>query len=117
MSDISTAELVGEILRFRKKATKIRLSIEQTVTKIESKYCPRSEFDTWRKSNDGKNWKARQHILQNYCCAECKQHVDLKDSHIDHIKSIAKYPELNLDLKNLQITHPSCNLSKGSKDI
>jgi 5-methylcytosine-specific restriction endonuclease McrA len=117
MSEISTEILVREILQTRKKVSKIRLSIGLTVTKIENKYSPRVEFDTWRNSNDGKQWKIQQYERQTSCCAVCKKFVELKDSHIDHIKPLAKYPELGLDLRNLQITHPSCNLSKGDRDI
>jgi 5-methylcytosine-specific restriction endonuclease McrA len=117
MLDVSAEELVREILQSRKKVSKIRLSIEPTIAKIEKKYSSRAEFDTWRNSNDGKQWKIQQYDRQEYCCAECKKFVELKDSHIDHIKPLAKYPELNIDLSNLQITHPSCNLSKGHKDI
>lgn len=115
MSDISTEKLVGEILRSRKNAAKIRCSIKLTVAKIEKKYSPRAEFDTWRNSDDGQKWRIKQYSLQGRCCAECKKPLELKDSHIDHIKPITKYPQLNLDLENLQITHPSCNLSKSSK--
>ena len=117
MSDISTEELVGEILRSRKNSAKIRFSIALTVDKIERKYSPRAEFDNWRNSDDGQKWRIKQYSLQNQCCAECKKPLELKDSHIDHIKPIAKYPQLNLDLINLRITHPSCNLSKSRKDI
>jgi 5-methylcytosine-specific restriction endonuclease McrA len=117
MPETSTEELVGKILRSRKDIAKIRLSIDMTVAKIERKYSPRAEFDTWRNSDDGQKWRVQQYSLQNRCCAECKQPVELKDSHIDHIKPIAKYPQLNLDLSNLRITHPSCNLSRSKKDI
>ena len=117
MSKISTEKLVVEILLFRKNVAKFRSSIDLTVAKIERKYSPRAEFNTWRNSDDGQKWRVQQYGLQNRCCAECKKPLELKDSHIDHIKPIAKYPQLNLDLRNLQITHPSCNLSKSSKDI
>jgi 5-methylcytosine-specific restriction endonuclease McrA len=117
MSDISTEELIGKILRSRKNVAKIRLSIDLMVSKIEKKYSPRAEFDNWRNSDDGQKWRIQQYNLQNHCCAECKKPLDLKDSHIDHIKTIAKYPQLNLDLRNLQITHPSCNLYRSKKDI
>jgi 5-methylcytosine-specific restriction endonuclease McrA len=117
MIDVSAGELVSEILQTRKKVSKIKLSIRLTVTKIENKYSPGVEFDTWRNSNDCKRWKTQQYDRQARCCAICREHVELKDSHIDHIKPLAQYPELNIDLKNLQITHPSCNLSKGDKDI
>ncbi len=117
MSDISTEELVGKILRSRKNVAKIRFSIDLVVAKIEKKYSPRAEFDNWRNSDDGQKWRIQQYNLQNRCCAECKKPLELKDSHIDHIKPIAKYPQLNLDLRNLRITHPSCNLSRSRKDI
>lgn len=36
--------------------------------------------------------------------------------HVDHIKPISKYPELALDIDNLQILCALCNSGKGSWD-
>lgn len=36
--------------------------------------------------------------------------------HVDHIKPRSKYPDLALDIDNLQILCEACNLGKGNKD-
>lgn len=36
--------------------------------------------------------------------------------HVDHIKPRAKYPELALDISNLQVLCADCNLGKGARD-
>jgi 5-methylcytosine-specific restriction endonuclease McrA len=35
--------------------------------------------------------------------------------HVDHIKSRKKYPELALDINNLQVLCSACNHGKGNK--
>lgn len=35
---------------------------------------------------------------------------------VDHIKSVRRYPELKLNLNNLQVLCGSCNWGKGNKD-
>lgn len=51
------------------------------------------------------------------CCAVCgrgRQHEVVL--HVDHIKPRSKYPELALDITNLQILCEDCNSAKGSSD-
>lgn len=36
--------------------------------------------------------------------------------HVDHIKPRSKYPELQLDINNLQVLCEACNLGKSNKD-
>lgn len=45
-------------------------------------------------------------------CGRSKQ--DNAILHVDHIKPRSKYPELELDINNLQILCKECNLGKGS---
>jgi 5-methylcytosine-specific restriction endonuclease McrA len=116
MSESSSQELVQAILQVSKKVDLILGSMRQDVIRIDAKYSPRSEFNCWRESEDGKNWKKQQYHHQKKCCAECKQPVELKGSHIDHIKPLSKYPALHLNLNNLRITCPDCNLYKGNRD-
>lgn len=47
-------------------------------------------------------------------CAVCNISSDIL--HVDHIKPRSKYPELELDINNLQILCKSCNLGKGNWD-
>lgn len=88
----------------------------QDANDIREYYAPRAEFERWRDSLDGKAWKKQQYYRQNGCCAICKEPILYKGSHIDHIKPISKNPKLNLDQRNMRITCPTCNTSKGSKD-
>ncbi len=48
------------------------------------------------------------------CCGiEAGMNIPL---HVDHIKPRTKYPDLALDINNLQILCESCNLGKGAWD-
>ena len=47
-------------------------------------------------------------------CALC--HTEHGEMHVDHIKPRSKYPELELDLNNLQILCRSCNIGKSNDD-
>jgi 5-methylcytosine-specific restriction endonuclease McrA len=51
--------------------------------------------------------------LQKGRCAICGKPMDLTGYHIDHIIPLAR-GGLNNDA-NIQLTHPKCNLRKGSK--
>lgn len=42
--------------------------------------------------------------------------VNAKPSHIDHIKPRSKYPELELDINNLQVLCHDCNMGKSNRD-
>lgn len=50
---------------------------------------------------------------QCMCCGAKPPSVVL---HVDHIKPRSKYPELELDITNLQILCEDCNLGKSNKD-
>ena len=61
-------------------------------------------------------WKAcRVKIFKKYpaICMSCGNKNNLE---VDHVKPRAKYPELELDIDNLQILCRNCNLLKGVKD-
>ena len=61
-------------------------------------------------------WKVlREKVLQKYppVCMRCKNKQNLE---VDHIKPRSKYPDLELEFKNLQILCRDCNLMKGVKD-
>ena len=49
-------------------------------------------------------------------CCGAKHGVDGIVIHVDHIKPRSKYPELSLELKNLQILCHDCNKGKGAWD-
>ena len=67
---------------------------------------------------------------QGYICAYCMRRIPCKDRlsnedhHIEHIKPRSKYPEKQLDYKNMVIVCPGhmgdndhCDRSKGDKEI
>ena len=57
------------------------------------------------------NLKKKQHDI----CPLCNKKIfDIDETHIDHIKPISKGGEDII--ANMQITHSSCNLSKGNRD-
>lgn len=47
------------------------------------------------------------------CCGALPKTTEL---HVDHIKPISRYPDLALQLDNLQILCSQCNLGKSNKD-
>lgn len=55
----------------------------------------------------------RIHLLQQGCCAVCRDPVSLSVAHRDHI--VPLFLEGANDAGNIQILCPTCNLSKGSK--
>lgn len=64
-----------------------------------------------------REWKElRYKVLLHYgrkclCCNSTD-----KPLHVDHIKPISKYPELKLEITNLQVLCEDCNLGKSNKD-
>ncbi len=49
----------------------------------------------------------------NLCGRSSKDNIIL---HVDHIKPISKFPELRLELLNLQVLCEDCNIGKSNKD-
>lgn len=115
--NISFGDLASQLIAVKIKVDKQLEGFNKDVETIEAYYAPRAEFDRWKTTDVGKEWKAKQFKSQKGCCAICKINIQLKGSHIDHIKPIAKFPHLNLDTKNLQILCPDCNLRKGDRYI
>ncbi len=90
---------------------------QKIIDQIKQKYEPRTEFNRWRSSEEGKLWKKQQYQKQKQCCAICQEKIELKGSHIDHIKPLSRYPDLSLDTSNLQIACGQCNTSKSDSEI
>lgn len=51
--------------------------------------------------------------IHGHKCNQCQSTV--APLHVDHIKPIKHYPELALDLSNLQVLCAPCNLRKGDR--
>lgn len=51
-------------------------------------------------------------------CAICKAEAKHGSKmHVDHIKPMSRFPELALDMSNLQVLCSTCNIRKGAKDV
>lgn len=56
-------------------------------------------------------------ILYGKNCACCGKITKKSDLHVDHIKPRSIYPELELEVSNLQILCKDCNMKKSTKVI
>ncbi len=108
-------KLVKHIFVKTESTDELLKQLQKKAHSINKKYDPRCEFMRWRDSKEGKMWKKKTWISQNRCCAICHQKIVLKGSHIDHIRPIAKYPQLAVEKQNMQVTCSHCNVSKGSQ--
>lgn len=65
-----------------------------------------------------REWRTvRYQVLVKYgkvcqCCGETKGMI-----HVDHIKPRSTYPEIELDINNLQILCEACNIGKSNRDL
>lgn len=109
--DISLKDLSEKLFKFNLKINKYLETTQIKIHKIKDKYEPRNQFNAWRHSQEGKQWKEEQYRKQNKRCPICQKPIlSLKGSHIDHIKPLATHPHLALSTKNLRITHAACNI-------
>jgi hypothetical protein len=60
-------------------------------------------------------YKALQ-VSQGLCCLCGRGRKDGVILHVDHIKPRSLYPELELDVNNLQVLCADCNLGKSNRD-
>lgn len=77
----------------------------------------------WRKADDfldSKEWRRVRYQalrLHGGRCQLCGDRALLgKPLHVDHIKPRSRFPELALDINNLQILCEDCNKGKGASD-
>ena len=84
---------------------------------LKRKKLRRAKIDAFFYSQE---WKTlRYRALLNYgrrcsCCGATPEQG--KRMHVDHIKPRSKYPELALEITNLQILCEDCNIGKGAWD-
>lgn len=65
-----------------------------------------------------KEWRTLRFVVLRkfgFKCLGCGRGPDKCVLHVDHIKPRIAYPELELDLNNLQVLCEDCNLGKGWK--
>ena len=111
------SQLTKKLFLANKKLDVFLKNSQDKINKIKQKYQPRTEFNRWRNSEEGKLWKEQQYQKQKQSCAICCKKIELKWSHIDHVKPISLYPDLSLDTSNLQIACGSCNTKKNNSEI
>lgn len=79
-------------------------------------------FDVKRKETakafyDSRKWLEVRYLAikkHGRICMACR--ATNCELHVDHIKPRSKFPELELDIDNLQILCRACNLGKSNKD-
>jgi len=86
----------------RKKTKRTKRKQRKQVTFYESK--------EWREL---RYQALKLHGRQCLCCGQKAPNVEL---HVDHIKPRSKFPELELDINNLQVLCKDCNLGKSNYD-
>lgn len=115
LEPLNIKQEIKELIGLQKKLNKLTERVRKTCLGVDRLYAPRAKFERWRDSNDGKEWKQKQYEKQGCRCHLCGSGIELKGSHIDHMESIAKSPQLACDPRNLQILCPDCNTKKGSQ--
>lgn len=69
---------------------------------------------------NSKQWKELRYVALRMCEGKCQlcgaTAIDGVSIHVDHIKPRSKYPELELDLNNLQVLCADCNYGKSNYD-
>ena len=89
----------------------------------EEKRAKKSSKYSYKSSNafyDSREWRTlrysalKLHGAKCQCCNATRE--DGVKLHVDHIKPRSKYPELELELSNLQILCEDCNLGKSAWD-
>jgi len=86
------------------------------LSKKQNEY--RKLFNNWKKSNVGKTGIDFLKKKQRFMCPNCFNNLN-NGYHVHHLIPISKLEEqtkfLAIDLKNLVLLCPSCNLAQGNK--
>lgn len=91
------------------------LPVAQPRPKVPAGYKQASEvFFASREWQELRYKALKLHGARCQCCGACR--VDGKRMHVDHIKPRSRFPELELEISNLQILCEDCNLGKGAWD-
>jgi 5-methylcytosine-specific restriction endonuclease McrA len=103
----------------KSKRNKTRKHSVKRTTPSNVAWLPRDEWDRQtEKFYKSLAWRElRYEALRNTggCCCCCGARAsDGIQLHVDHIKPRSKYPELQLDLENLQILCDDCNIGKSN---
>jgi 5-methylcytosine-specific restriction endonuclease McrA len=118
-----TGEKMDSILRMQSRMSP-KTHYQKKPKKRFTKFKPREDLKALRnKWNDpffqSQEWRTlRWRVLKlgKFKCKACGMDSASVRLHVDHIKPRSKYPNLALDMNNLQILCESCNLGKSDKE-
>ena len=79
------------------------------------KYRPGMAGEDFYQTREWKELRYAALVRYNRTCQCCGATDTI--IHVDHIKPRSKYPELELDSKNLQLLCEPCNIGKSNKDM
>ena len=89
--------------------------------KPEPKRIPYAQWQAQQKAFYlSREWRELRYEALRRCGAQCclcgrtRNHGIVL--HVDHIKPISKFPDLRLDINNLQVLCEECNMGKSNKD-
>lgn len=100
-----------------KAEKKARLKIQKRIRNREKKI---NKIFRWQEKAGfygSRSWyQLRYRAIKVYgrVCAACR--TTEGEMHVDHIKPRSKFPELSLEISNLQVLCASCNIGKGAWD-
>ncbi|MEA5539475.1 HNH endonuclease signature motif containing protein [Limnoraphis robusta Tam1] len=117
-------QLIANLLSAMKRTDTSLLALKADVPEIEAKYdavkLARSEFNSWRDSDDGKTFKKRLYRRQKSQCANPNCQLKARDLPIDYLEIDHKLPitthhQLALKKSNMQLLCTPCNRKKSSR--
>lgn len=79
--------------------------------KPQVKRLTKAEFDAFYRTKEWRQLRFKALLKYGRACMCCN--ATNKPLHVDHVKPRSKYPELELELSNLQILCEDCNMGKG----
>lgn len=91
--------------------------IDLTLDRLNKLTCPRAEFNSWRDSKEGKEWKQQNYKLINGICPSCKNQLDIKYFDIDHVVPISKLGNAANNLSNYRLLCSPCNKRKSGNSM
>lgn len=86
---------------------------------INLHFCTHTDWEKDIFSHIKENLTKHLRSEQDNLCCYCKRPLgyDIKDVDIEHILPKSKYPIYTFNTKNLSLSCPGCNTSKGKKDV
>jgi 5-methylcytosine-specific restriction endonuclease McrA len=108
------ASLLNSTQKTDFQANALKVKFEAIKAKYDPVKLARQEFNNWRSSNEGKQWKSRQYKAVDGFCLGCGYYFPIDNFEIDHIQPVTAAPHLAITLKNLQLLCSACNKKKSN---